>query len=139
MVESAYFQKRLEDSFEGNSSGRDKIYSAMLSFFWNETTPLQFLFGSGANATLRVARVYAHNDWLEIAVNQGLLGLMIYMIYFLIFFKTVLSKRNNSSAKLALQLVFIICFMKTLFSMSYNDMNIGTTFVLGYCLAQEKI
>ena len=138
MEESLYFQKRVEDTLEGNSSGRDVLYEELANYYWNEATPLQFLFGSGANATLKVSRYYAHNDWLEIAVNQGLLGLLIYLLYWLIFTKVVFSRTYEPHIKLALQLFFIIYFMKTFFSMSYADMSIGATCVLGYCLTQEK-
>jgi O-antigen ligase len=138
MNESTYFQKRFEQTLNGNSSGRNEIYGNLLDYFWNKTTPLQFTFGSGADATLKVGDNYAHNDWLEIAVNQGVLGIMIYMLYWFLFSKECLSKSYNSREKLMLQLLFVIYFMKTLFSMSYGSIPISATFILGYCLAQEK-
>lgn len=138
MNESLYFQQRFEDTLEGNSSGRDRIYGKIVDYFWNGTSPLQFVFGSGAEATIDIAGNFAHNDWLEIAINQGLLGLFVYMFYWTLFSKECLSKSYSSQNKLALQLLFIIYFMKTLFSMSYGFMTIPATFVLGYCLAQEK-
>ena len=54
MQESSYFHKRVEDTLNGNSSNRDKLYVHFANYVWNETTPLQFVFGSGANATLKV-------------------------------------------------------------------------------------
>ena len=81
---------------------------------------------------------YAHNDWLEIAVNQGVLGIMIYILYWILFAKESLSKCYDPQIKMALQLLFIIYFMKTIISMSYYDMTIPATFALGYYLAQEK-
>ena len=137
MQESFYFQKRIEDTLEGNSSGRDKLYVRFVDYFMNEATPLQFAVGSGANATLKVGKKYAHNDWLEIAVNQGILGLLIYILYWGLFAKEILSKHYAPREKIALQMLFIIYFMKTIFSMSYNDMSIGATMMLGYCLAKE--
>ena len=138
MENSYYFQKRVEQTLEGNSSGRDVLYGTFLDYFWNKTTPLKFAFGSGADATLKVSYNYAHNDWLEIAVNQGVLGIVIYMLYWIFFAKESLSKNYSRQEKLALQLLFMICFMKTLFSMSYYSMSTSATFILGYCLAQEK-
>ena len=137
MEESLLFQKRLEETLEGNTSRRDDLYSHFLNYFWNETSPLQFVFGSGANATLKISYNYAHNDWLEIAVNQGVLGIILYMFYWITFAKVVSQNYSNQS-KLALQLLFVIYFMKTIFSMSYGDMTIPSTFILGYSLAQEK-
>lgn len=138
MNESVYFQKRVEQTLEGNSSGRDEIYETAINSFWNETTPFQFIMGLGAEATLNVMHVFAHNDWLEIAVNNGLWGLFVYIFYWILFAKECLSKNYHCQEKLALQLLFMIYFMKTLFSMSYGAMTLPATFVLGYCLAQEK-
>lgn len=138
MNESLYFQKRVEQTLDGNSSGRDALYGTFLDYFCDKATPLQFAFGSGADATLKVSYNYAHNDWLEIAVNQGILGIMIYMLFWFLFAKESLSKSYSNQEKLALQLLLIIYFMQTLFSMSYNFMSTSATFILGYCLAQEK-
>jgi len=137
ITESEYFQKRVELTLEGNSSGRDKLFKEHANYFWNEASPLQFVFGSGANATLRVSFNYAHNDWLEIAVNQGVLGLLIYLFYWFAFAKSILCSTSPQS-RLALQLLFIIYFLKTFFSMSYGDMSVPATFILGFSLAQEK-
>ena len=138
MRESFYFQKRVENTLEGNSSGRDKLYSRFVDYFVQETTPLQFAFGSGANATLKVSFNYAHNDWLEIAVNQGVLGIVVYIFYWIMFLKTILSKLFSSRERLVLQLVLLAAFMETLFSMSYTSMGYVTMLIMGYCLAQEK-
>lgn len=138
MNESLYFQKRVENTIDGNSSGRDIIYGTAVNYFWNETSPLQFVFGSGAETTLNVMHSFAHNDWLEIAVNQGVLGIMVFVFYWIVFARECLSKNYSSREKLALQLLFIICFMKTLFSMFYNDMTFIESFVLGYSLSQER-
>ena len=136
--ESFYFQKRIENTLDGNSSGRDKLYSRFVDYFWNETTSLQFLFGSGANATLKVSYNYAHNDWLEIAVNQGIFGLIVYIFYWFLCGKTCVSKKYDFHVKSALQLLFMIYFLKTIFSMSYGSMGYIPMLSLGYCLAQEK-
>ena len=138
MEESLYFQKRIEDTLEGHSSGRNYIYSKLISYYWNDTNPLQFVFGSGANSTLKIADHYAHCDWIEIAVNQGVLGLLVYLLYWFYFIKECQSNKYKPQIKLALQLIFIIYFIKTIFSMSYNNMPIAATFILGYCLAQEN-
>ena len=138
MNDSLYFQKRVEQTLDGNSSGRDKLYESFLDYFFDKATPLQFAFGSGADATLKVSNNYAHNDWIEIAVNQGVFGIVIYILYWAIFAKEIFSKSYSNQVKLALQLLFIICFMKTLFSMSYGSLPTSAAFILGYSLAQKK-
>lgn len=135
---SLYFQRRVEMTLDGYSSGRDDLFMTFANYFWNETTALQFVMGSGANATIKISSNYAHNDWLEIAVNQGVLGILIFIFYWIFFIRTAFSKKYGDNERLALQLLLVIYFMKTLFSMSYMDMPIHATFVLGYSLAQEK-
>ncbi len=137
MQESRYFLKRYENTLDGNSSGRDLLYEEFASYFWNETTPLQFVMGSGANATLKVSNNYAHNDWLEIVVNQGVLGIVVYIFYWILFLKTVLSKLFSSRERFVLQLILLTFFMESLFSMSYTSMGYVTMLIMGYCLAQE--
>lgn len=138
MSESYAFQRKLQELEDGRGSGREDLYPIFLDYQWYGTTPLQFIFGSGASATLDVASSYAHNDWLEIAVNQGLLGVLIYLLYWIMFYREAFIKKNNPTMKLALQLVFIDYFMRTFFSMSYEAMTTSATFVLGYCLAREN-
>lgn len=131
---SDYFNERLEYTLEGNSSGRDLLYSIFWNHFINETNPWLFLFGNGAYATLSIAWNFAHNDWLEIAINQGLFGILVYVYYWIMFYKTWKSSKFDSEIHLALGLIFLIFFMKTLFSMSYSDMTVYDTICLGYCM-----
>jgi hypothetical protein len=138
LEDSFYFQRRIEQTMEGNSSGRDKLYDTFADYFWNKTNPLQFVFGSGADATLKVSVNYAHNDWLEIAVNQGVGGLMVYILFWAFFAKELFSKNYRSQEKMALQLLFLIYFTKSFISMSYYEMSTSATFALGYCFAQKK-
>ena len=134
MTSSDYFLQRLEATKEGNSSGRDSLYSFFWTYFTEKADVIQYLFGRGANGTLEIYYNYAHNDWLEIAVNQGLLGIVVYAVYWKQFYSTW-RQSTNIEAKTILALVGIIYFAKTLFSMSYADMTYVCTSVLGYALA----
>lgn len=135
METSDYFLSRIEETKEGNSSGRNKIYEYFWNHFKNETNIFKFLFGNGANATLGIYINYAHNDWLELAINQGLFGIIVYMIYWLFFLLTIKSIKHNQTAKLVLTLIFISYFIETLFSMSYTEYSMVPSTVFGYYLA----
>lgn len=137
MTSSDYFMQRLEATKEGNSSGRDSLYSFFWTYFTEKADAIQYLFGRGANGTLEIYYNYAHNDWLEIAINQGLLGIIVYAVYWKKFYSTW-SQSTNIEAKTILALVGIIYFAQTLFSMSYGDMSYISTSVLGYALATYK-
>lgn len=134
MQSSAFFMQRIEATKEGYSSGRDNLYSFFWEYFTTKADTFQYLFGRGANGTLEIYYNYAHNDWLEIAVNQGLLGICVYVFYWKCFYSTW-RRTTNIEAKTIIALVGIIYFAKTLFSMSYGDMTYVCTSVLGYGLA----
>ena len=87
---SDYFRQRLELTTAGDSSKRNELYGLYWHHFLAESNPLRFLFGNGANATLNIGPNYAHNDWLEIAINNGIVVVILYFIYWLTMFNTIL-------------------------------------------------
>ena len=137
MQTSEYLMLRILETEAGESSGRDTLYGFFINYYINQNTFFSFLFGNGANATLNIFENYAHNDWLEIAINQGLFGIIIYLFYFKTICKTW-QLSTNDNAKVIIELVGIILFLKTLFSMSYADMTYTVTSVLGFALAKTK-
>ena len=137
MSTSDYMMKRLEDTIEGNTSGRDSLYSFFWTYFTKNDNFLHYLIGRGANGTLEIYDNYAHNDWLEIAVNQGLLGIFVYAFYWFGFYKTW-RNASNIEAKSILTLMALIFFAQTMFSMSYSDMSYVSTSILGYALSAIK-
>lgn len=138
MESSDYFMSRIEQTKEGNSSGRNALYERYWNHFKNETDIFKYLLGNGANATLGIGVNYAHNDWLEIAIDEGVLGLFIYCIYWFCFWRTIASIKYNITAKLVLTLTFISFLIMTVFSMSYTEYSIYSCSVFGYYLAHYK-
>ncbi len=134
LMTSDFFRMRIQSTIEGNVSGRSYLYTILLNYFLYDTNAFQFFFGSGANATLEVSFNYAHNDWLEILVNQGVLGFCAYLFYWISFFMAWRKTERTDNMRLAMGLLFFIYFMRTFFSMSYGNMNIYSTSVLGVCL-----
>lgn len=135
MNNSDYFLSRYESTLEGDSSRREDLYSTFFNHFIYEENPFRFLFGYGANGTLKISYNYAHNDWLEIATNQGLVGLIIYFVYFVCFYLSWRRSRGHHEAYMAIGMTLIILFMATLYSMSYNTVSRCGAMVLGYYLA----
>lgn len=136
------FNSRMEQTLEGNTSGRDQITDKVIYHLQNRTTPIQKLFGSGARASVQYIGIEAHNDWFEIAMAHGLVGLLLFLLYWISFFKCYRkAKKGNkqSPEQLALLLLFIIFFLRTFFSMSYNSMPVYATCIMGYCLARLTI
>lgn len=131
-----YAQMRVENTLSGDSSSRDYLYTLAWRIF-KDSDPINMLFGHGASSTWRLMGNAAHNDWLEILVNQGIFGAVIYLYYWISFFKLYKKDKNIDSHLISGSLV-IIYFMSTLFSMSYGAMTLPASVALGYCLANEN-
>ena len=130
------FQNRIEKTLEGNVSGRDNIIGNLIDKYLNSSL-FNLLFGYGADATLKIGINYAHNDWIELLINQGLLSFIIFLLFWIMFYKMWRKEAKiSSSIYLLLGLLFICSFPKTIFSMWYSMTNIYVTLPLGYCLAE---
>lgn len=130
------FQKRIEMTIEGNSSGRDVIAKCIIDAFKNQDDVLVILFGSGADATIDIAGNYAHNDWLELLINQGILGVTVFTLLYALWFKNYLRMRNKVPANIsmAFAIVLIGSFGCSIFSMAYTAFSPPISIVIGYCL-----
>ena len=133
---SDYFQYRLENTLEGNSSNRDVFYATLVEYFINQDSLTNILFGNGAMTTIMIVGNFAHNDWLELAICQGVLGLVIYFVYFISLFVFFRKTLHNPLVYNIIGMVLMIMFASSLFSMSYNALSISLTLCLGYCFVQ---
>ena len=131
---SDYFSYRLQNTLEGNTSGRDQIFSEIWEVFSNEGF-FQMLFGNGANSSIYFTGLLAHNDWLEILINQGLLGVIIFSSYNINLYKSWIRYKANQDIGVCLGGLFIVLFLKTFFSMSYTEYTLYTCIAFGYCAA----
>ena len=130
---NAYFGYRIEQTLEGSSSGRDELVDRLLVIYTDNFDFSQQLFGAGANATVKYISKYAHNDWVEILINQGLLGILIYIIYWVSLIKSWRKLRFPRLLHDAFGILILILLLKTLFSMSYSDVGLYGSLLMGYC------
>lgn len=135
METSDLFRFRYEITLAGESSGRDEIARVLMSHFLNEHNPIRLVFGNGANATVNIVGNYAHNDWLEILINQGILGLIIYLVYWYSFFVSWQRLKKHPMSFMAVGMILVAFFLSSLFSMSYNAVSRCSAMLLGYFLA----
>ncbi len=138
LVSSDYFVYRLEKTLEGSSSNRDLLYSFFFSHFIHETNPIKFLFGNGAYGTIKLYFNFAHNDWLEIAIDNGLVVLVLYASYWISLISMLLKGKRESVASLMLGMFIIIYLIRTMISMSYNSISLYAACALGYSLANYE-
>ncbi|MDO5340954.1 MAG: O-antigen ligase family protein [Bacteroidia bacterium] len=134
---SDYFQQRIESTVEGKSSGRDFVYSELWNHYLNNDNVLQLLFGEGAYHTENVTgHLKAHNDWLELLIDCGLLGVILYFVYWIAFVKDWRRCRNNVMIYAMMGSCFIFTFCRTFFSMSFSDMPFYISMIMGYCFSK---
>lgn len=133
--ESEYFNQRVDSTMSGQSSGRDVYYSFFLNHIYNETKPLRLLFGYGAYGTLVLFGDSAHNDWLEIAIDNGLIVVLIYVGYWISLFTMFFKGKRTSTSTTILGLFVILYFMKTIYSMSYTTVTPYASCALAYAMA----
>lgn len=135
MMQSDYFLLRLQSTLDLDSSGRDFIYSFFWDYFLNRSSFLEMLFGHGAWATASLGPNFAHNDWIELLFNQGIISVILYMAYWIRYIKTIRDESYELESHQILVMFFIITFLKSLFSAGYSDMSVYSNCLLGFALA----
>lgn len=141
---SPYFAIRYQDTLNGYSSQRGLLASSILEYMDNNFSIKSFLFGIGAQNTLNVTFSFAHNDWIAIFLEQGVLGILAYTLFWLSFIYTWIKLRYNRDAFIVVGSLIIIGFGKSIFSMFYlpvtEIMIVSSGFysiVLGYFLGKN--
>ena len=134
LLSSDAFQNRIEQTLEGNDSNRSNLRRIQLNAYSNGDL-VQILFGFGADGSLKISPNYAHNDWIEILVDQGLFGFTIFFCFWLVFYTTWRKCKKDSLPYNILGMIFLAAMIRTVFSMWYSNSNMFVSMPLGYCLA----
>ena len=119
--DSTYLQKRLQQTLEGNSSGRDAIYSAIWYAWYNSDSIWNYLFGFGVLSSIQFTGSEAHNDWLQLLVDYGLCGIFIYILFFWGLLRIVLDKNYTFEQRYIVFMFIAYLGVKSLISMGYTD------------------
>lgn len=135
---SDFLQARIEQTLEGNSSSRDVIAGKLLSVF-SQSDILHLFFGYGAYGTLSLVGRLAHNDWLQILVDQGVIGFLINCLFFWQLFVNWKKCNSEDNSKLAYGIFLIIYFMTSLFSMAFDRIPLYEMVVLSYVITKNEI
>ena len=133
----SYFQKRIFETLYGNSSGRDKLLPRLVYEFLYNSTDSQFLFGRGTLKTWMLAGNFAHNDFVELATCQGIVGVVFYLnLWFaLVFFW---KKQERGILKLASLMLLVDFFCGAMFSRFYFSTYVTLFAMLGFILGKQK-
>lgn len=128
MESSEYMTQRVMDTMEGNSSARDRLYTDLWEK-WLNSDLFHQIFGYGISQTVTYADNYAHNDWLEILIDFGLLGAFLYASILISLFRYRRYLGYDKWSKICYTSIMLIWVMKTLFSMGIGIPE-GTTIML---------
>ena len=120
--QNEYLQKRMEQTMEGNSSGRDRIYENSWKVYSESQDIKNIILGYGFQVTYYNKQIgnYAHNDWLELLVDNGLVGALFYLYIFILLFK-IIKKEKDLQKRYILISIAIIWLLKSMFSMSFTS------------------
>lgn len=136
-----YIIKRMSSIYYGDSSGRDIIFTRIFNSWSNSENLGNLIFGYGFAGSLQLTGgSYAHNDWLELLSNFGLIGVLIYLFVFISAIKVV--QRNNvvGDKKILLFSIVLMWFTTTLFSMWYSSIVIAMqSMLLGYIFGTNRL
>lgn len=133
---SDFFIYRFQSTLEGSDSGRSNIYETLWRHFTNEDNLLITLFGNGADGTLKVIGIHAHQDWLELLIDMGLLGVILYIVYWVNFYRVYRQSEYDINLSAMVLLCFTYTFLRSCFSMSYMDIPFAIDLCIGYSMAR---
>jgi hypothetical protein len=135
-----FLQYRVLNLLEkGDSSNRDVLFSKIFEYWANSKNILNILFGYGLWSSIKIAGNAAHNDWLELLSNCGLLGVTLYLLLFFSLYSTF-KKIVNKDLKYMLLMITIIWLLKTFFSMAFMEMNLAPLMMLlGYIYGNNEL
>ncbi len=122
ILANEYLIGRYEKTLEGNSSGRDEIYQTLWNMWYEADNILTIIFGYGFDGTIAFSPRHSrgHNDWLEILIDFGIVGIFCYMRIFLSMLKVLRNMRIDIVRSILLS-IFFIWSLKTLYSMGFTD------------------
>lgn len=136
---SEYLQRRVLATLEGDSSGRDEIYSNIWYSWLNSKNIINILFGYGFNGSLKLTGgMFAHNDWLELLAGFGLLGVFIFITLFIQIYKYSTKEYLSFRDRNIILSILLILFFRSLVSMTYTSPDTVYIFILlGYILGNN--
>ena len=139
-ITNEYLISRLQN-VEGTSSGRDVIYSHLWNHWYGSNNFINYLFGFGFVSTIKYSGEgkLAHNDWLEVLTNFGLLGVVVYALAMFSLIIFIYKNKSNKELQFTAMAVLVIWILETLFSMYYTNSNtMLASILLGYLMGKSR-
>lgn len=138
-MQNQFLIERMQQMLGGDSSGRDNLIETLFGVWYNSDSLTPYLFGYGYNASRFHSIHVSHNDWVDMLVSFGLLGLLIYFALFRSLFLQIFQKDWSKDKKIILILVVCIAIITSLTSRWYwSSFAYMQILILPYLLATYK-
>lgn len=138
-ISNEFVMYRLSSIIEGNTSNRNLIYEMIFDKWYNNQNLLHYLFGFGFAASLDITGAYAHNDWLELLSNFGILGIGIYLLFFYAAFKTSFKRNWQKDKQILLFTITLIWLLITFISKRYSSFEgYSQAILFGYLIGDKN-
>lgn len=133
-LENNFVLRRFELVSEGQTSNRDVIYRTIWNYWLNAPSIVNSLFGFGFVSSVRITgRYLAHNDWLEVLSNMGLLGIILYALLMCQSYKLKNRFKTSSIWHQMIVTIMITWIVMTIFTTRYNGLvSIYSNVLIGY-------
>ena len=113
-----YLLHRIDIINKTGGSGREIIYTGILKYWTNSDNFINYFFGFGFAGTVLVLGTWAHNDWLQILFDYGLLGLFIYFnLYISLLYIYFVEMKHDEENKYLYISLFVSCLLASFYSM----------------------
>lgn len=115
---------RFENLEEDGGSGREYIFGLYLDQFKYYSSLINQIFGhglyAGTQGIYKFTRFQAHNDWLQLLFDFGVVGTLAYGLAFVFMLKTIIKNRKCKNRYYYMLIMsFIIWFIKSIFSSTF--------------------
>jgi hypothetical protein len=119
LISNKFLVSRFQTIASDGGSGRDVIFLDLWEAWLNSESYFNTFFGFGFASTMSLNRMglFAHNDWLEMLINFGLFGVILYFLIFYSLFKG--SSKLKREPKYILRTIILMLFLISSFSMFY--------------------
>lgn len=124
-----------------DSSGRDVIWSVILSEWSAGTNVFNWLFGYGFGGGIILTEShFAHNDWLELLSSLGVYGVILYALLFIVGFNIWSGLKKDNIFWWVWGAILISWLLISVVSMYYPTYYFGLiTITMAYMLATEQL
>jgi hypothetical protein len=138
-VNNDFLLNRMSSMMQGDSSGREQLYSSMFYGWLYSNNFWHLLTGFGFTGSLDLTHgTIAHSDWLQLLGSLGLIGIFAYLLFFYIAVRQIFISQWAIDKRLLMFTLICLWFFTSIFSISYLSQSYFTYSMLFGFLTGDK-